>query len=147
MSNPKSSPASLVNLLMKEQAPRIDKRNNKSADHTHTLHPQQMISHQKHPINLKFINSNLCSPRISQPKKRKIWQKQDGSLMLSILWPIKIFNKCKNMSTKCYTTHHMYNLQGFVLIITGLDTNKPNVHLTTPKPNKKSVCHETITTH
>jgi hypothetical protein len=31
----------------------------------------------------------------------------------------------------------MYNLQVFVLIITGLDTNKPNVHLTTSKPNKK----------
>jgi hypothetical protein len=140
MSNPKSSPASLVNLLMKEQAPRIDKRNNKSADHTHTLHPQQMISHQKHPINLKFINSNSCSPRISQPQKRKIWQKQGSSLMLSILWPIKIFNKCKNMSTKYYTIHHMYNLQVFVLIITGLDTNKPNVHLTTSKPNKKYQC-------
>jgi hypothetical protein len=40
-------------------------------------------------------------------------------------------------STKCYTIHHMYNLQVFVLIITGLDTNKPNVHLTTSKPNKK----------
>jgi hypothetical protein len=41
MSSPKSSPDSLVNLLIKEQAPSPARRKSSTADHTHTLSPPQ----------------------------------------------------------------------------------------------------------